>query len=86
VGQCIDANTGDIIWKKRLAGSYSASPFVVADEVFFTSREGVTTVLKTDGSSEVVRQNQLEARLMATPVVLDRQLLIRGDEHLYSIE
>jgi hypothetical protein len=59
---------------------------VVADEVFFTSREGVTTVLKTDGSSEVVRQNQLEARLMATPVVLDRQLLIRGDEHLYSIE
>ncbi len=86
IAQCVDASTGDTLWKRRLSGSFSASPFMVGDEVFFTSREGVTTVVPADGTDAINRRNELDARLMATPIVLGDQILIRSESHLYSIE
>jgi outer membrane protein assembly factor BamB len=86
IAQCVDAGSGSTLWKKRLSGNFSASPFAVGDEVLFVSREGVTTVMPTDGSDEVIRRNELDARLMATPVVLPEQVLVRSETHLYCIE
>lgn len=87
IGQCLDASTGEVLWKNRLPGNYSASPLCVGDRIYFFNRDGLTTVVDamTD-KREVLASNQLDGQLMATPAVVDGKLLIRTDTHLYAIK
>lgn len=86
VAVCYDAPTGKRLWQKRMSGKYSASPLAAGDQIYFFSQEGVTTIL--DGSQAeptVVAQNELDGRIMATPAVVDGELLLRTDQALYGI-
>lgn len=86
IGQCLDAETGEVIWKKRLAGNYSASPLLVGDRVYFFSREGTATVVDANSpKGDVVATSELDGGYMATPAVVDGQLIVRTETHLYAI-
>ncbi len=85
IGQCLDASTGSVLWKKRLPGTYSASPLRVGDLIYYFNRDGLTTVVDSTTKGEQIANNQLDGDMMATPAVVDGEFIARTDTHLYAI-
>lgn len=81
VAQCLDAATGEQLWRKRLGGNYSASILQLNDLFYYFSREGVATALDADGDR--VLKNELDAGFMATPAIVENQWIVRTETHLY---
>jgi outer membrane protein assembly factor BamB len=84
-GSCLDAATGKRLWRNRIGGNYRASLVAGDGKVYFTSMEGVVTVVKAGRTFEVLGRNDLEEAIVATPAVSDGAVFIRGDKHLYCI-
>lgn len=79
------ADDGSVLWQQRLGGNFSASPVQVGDKLIFCSHEGVVTIVQVGDTYQEIAQNQLEARLMASPIVVDNQLIMRTEFHLLRI-
>ena len=84
----VDAKTGNTIFeKKRIPGirTIYASPVAAADRIYFTGRGGTTVVLKHGSEFEVIATNKLDDTLDASPVIVDDELFLRGEKHLYCV-
>ena len=82
--RCLDAKTGDEIWKKRLGGDHWASPILADGKLYFTSKSGEITVLTASRAKpEVLASNELNAEFIASPAVANDSLLVRSRTHLY---
>lgn len=75
---------GEDLWQERLGGNYSASPIGSGDRMFICSHEGIVTVIKPGDAYQELAKNELagEGRLMASPAVVDGDLLIRSENAL----
>lgn len=85
VATCLDALTGESLWTQRMAGNYSASPLAADGKLYFSNREGVTTVIQPGRDYKEVAANQLNGQLMASPAATDGRLYLRTESHLYAI-
>ena len=86
IARCLDAKTGDEIWKKRLGGDHWASPIFADGKLYFSSKQGGITVLSaTEGDPQVLASNELNAEFIASPAVADDSLILRSTTHLYCI-
>lgn len=85
VATCLDADTGEEHWKERMAGNYCASPLAADGRVYFCNQEGRTTVVAAKPQFEVLAENELDGRFMASPAVAGGDLILRTEEHLYRI-
>ena len=84
--RCLNAKTGEQVWRKRIGGNHWASPIHVDGKLFFTSKEGDVTVLTaSQGDPEVVAKNKLNAEFIASPAVASDSLVLRSTTHLYCI-
>jgi outer membrane protein assembly factor BamB len=86
IATCRDAKTGDIHWRKRLGGTYSASPLYADGRVYFPSETGDCAVVAASDKFEEIAENVLGEATLASYAVDDRALLIRTADHLYRIE
>jgi outer membrane protein assembly factor BamB len=85
---CADAASGKILFgPERIPGVAStyASPIAAAGHVYLTGRSGNITVIKDADTLQVVATNSVGETVDATPVPVDRQLFIRGENHLFCI-
>lgn len=80
---CVDAKTGEEIYRERLGGKFTSSLTAVGDHLYACSREGVVTVVKTGRKFEVVASNQLEGGIYSSPAMQDETLFVRTDKALY---
>lgn len=86
VARCLDATTGEEIWKKRLGGDHWASPILNNGKLYFSSRQGELTVIAaTRKEPKVLARNDLNAQFIASPAVADSSLILRSTTHLYCI-
>ncbi|RPJ37347.1 MAG: quinonprotein alcohol dehydrogenase [Planctomycetaceae bacterium] len=83
---CLEAASGNQVWRERLSGDFAASLLYADGRVYCFSREGVTTVLKAARNYEVLATNVLDSGFMASPAVSGRTLFLRTKEALYRIE
>jgi len=85
---CLNALTGEVHYEDQplpgVRGIY-ASPLAANGHLYIVGREGTTLVLKDQPAFEVVATNTLGERIDASPVMLGRELYLRGHEHLYCI-
>jgi outer membrane protein assembly factor BamB len=83
---CFDSTSGERLYRKRISasGSYYASPIAVGDHIYLTSRQGVVTVLRGSDTLDVLAENDLSEKIMATPAVTDDSLYFRAGRHLYA--
>ena len=51
--------TGEVVWRQRVGGNYSASPMLADGHVYFFSEEGRGTVLKAGRTFEEVSVNDV---------------------------
>ena len=86
VATCFDAQTGETHWCERISGNYSASPICADGRIYFFSEQGKATVLRPGREFVKLAENHLDGRVMASPAVVGRALLLRSDTHLYRIE
>ena len=82
---CLEAQTGEIIWKDRLAGNFSASPVAAEGHVYFVADNGETTVIEAARKFHVLAQNPLGEKVQTSPAVAPGQILIRTEKHLFAI-
>jgi len=86
--ECIEAATGKTLWSGMLpksSAAFYASP-VVADRKIYAAREdGVVFVMRASGPFELLAENNMGERVIASPVPVGGRLLIRGQKHLFCI-
>ncbi len=87
---CYDATTGkEVYGKQRLNGgrAFTSSPWACRGHIFCINEYGETFVIKAGEEFEVVGKNRLhpEDMAMATPALIEDQLIIRTAERLYCI-
>jgi len=80
---CYNAGNGRKIWRERLRGPFSASLVAVAGRIYAVNEHGTVYVLAAADSFDLLAENPLDERCLATPAVAGDELLIRTEEHLY---
>jgi outer membrane protein assembly factor BamB len=83
---CLEAATGQAVWKERIGGKYAASPIYADGRLYFFNQQGTTTVLKPGRTFEILATNSLADGFMASPAVSGKVFFLRTRTHLYRIE
>jgi len=83
---CLEAATGNTVWKERIGGKYAASPVYADGRLHFFNQQGTTTVLEPGRAFRVLATNTLDDGFMASPAVSGRAFYLRTKTHLYRVE
>jgi len=85
VANCVNADTGEEIWKDRVGGTHVASPITANGMIYFCSEEGDVTVIKAADEFEVVSKNHIADGMRASPSAAQGRLYLRTFGYLYCI-
>ena len=86
IATCVEAETGELVYRNRIGGNYSASPVLADNKLYFTSENGVTTVVRAGEDFQEVAANVIEERTLASLGVLGDSILMRTGSALYRIQ
>jgi len=82
---CVDAKTGERVWRERLGGVYTASPVAADGKVYLFSESGETIVLRAGRTAQVLSRNTIKGRVLASPAISSGRLFVRTDDHIVAI-
>ena len=83
---CLDLATGQTRWTERRSGRYSASLLEGSGRLYAVSEDGACVVFAVDPDRfELLGENQLDGGFMASPAVVDEDLILRTKTHCYRI-
>lgn len=85
IATCRDAASGEIHWQERMGGEYAASPVYADGKIYFFSTKGNVVTLKPGREFSKVGESQLGDGFMASPAVVDNEMILRSKSMLYSI-
>lgn len=82
----LDEASGQLVYRARLGagGLYYASPIAAGDHLYFSSGEGIVTVVRAGDKLEVVARNDLGEPVFATPAAVENRLYVRTAARLYA--
>lgn len=83
---CYRAADGQVLYRRRLDGSFIASGVAGEEKVYLTTDEGDTLVLRAADEFDLLARNSLKAEVLASPAISDGALLLRTRTALYCIE
>ncbi len=87
VASCMDAASGEELWKGRVPGDYRSSPILAGDHLYFFSEEGRGTVLRAGRTFDEIAVNEVPGMgTTACPAVSNGAIFVRGKTHLYKIQ
>lgn len=88
VASCLDAKTGEVVWRERLpgVGNHSSSPVAAEGRIYFFNENGDGTVIAASRQFKVLAENKLDSGFMASPAIAGKALYLRSKTHLYRIE
>lgn len=86
--ECIDPANGRTLWSGELprsSANYYSSPTVASGKIYAAREDGVMFVARGDGKFEVLSENNLGERVIASPVPVANRLFLRGEHHLFCV-
>lgn len=86
IAVCIEQDSGELVWKQRLGGGFSASPILVGDRLYLTNEAGLTTVLRAGRTYEPLSENDLQERTLASAAVADGAIYMRTANAIYRLQ
>jgi outer membrane protein assembly factor BamB len=86
IASCLEAATGQQVWRERVGGNYSASPIYAAGRIYCFNEEGKATVIEAGREFKILGQSTLDDGFMASPAVVGEGLYLRTRTSLYRIE
>ena len=83
---CFHAESGRLLYREGLgaSGAYFSSPIAANGRIYIASRNGIITVIEAGDELNILSQNDLDDKIMATPAVVDNKLYIRTANSLYA--
>lgn len=81
----LELETGEVVYRKRIGGAYSASPVLAAGRLYLVSEAGKTTVVRSGSEFEQLAENDLGERALASPAVVGNTIYLRTAAALYKI-
>ena len=82
---CGDLATGDIVWRRRLGGSFWATPVVADGRAYCVNSAGKAFVVDVAGDGEILAEPDFGIDVLATPAVSGDALYVRAYERLWKI-
>jgi outer membrane protein assembly factor BamB len=73
--------TGEVAWQLRLGGDFSSSPVLAGGNLFCFDEKGAGYVVSGEG--KLLHTNQLASGCLASPAVVDNELIVRTRDALY---
>ena len=84
---CLEAKTGETVWKQRLPGKYSATPIYTDDRIYLFNESSHCTIIQPGRRFQTIAESSLSPQqLMATPAVDGNAFIVRTAGFLYRIE
>lgn len=85
--QCLNAETGERFWQKRVGGNFSASPLLADGRIYLLNETGTAYVIAPNrGEYQELAVNSLPGRSLASIAAADAALFLRTDAAVYRIE
>ena len=85
IATCVEPLTGEIIWQERTAGPISASPVHFNGMIYFLDEQGKTTVIKAGRKFEIIAENKIKERTLASFGISEGAIYIRSEKSLFRI-
>lgn len=82
IAQCVKAETGEVVWFKRIGGNFGASPIIVGDTMLMISLDGKATLVAAGDEFKKLGEIDLGGPVGATPAFVNGNLLLRVDDEL----
>lgn len=83
-----DLKSGEAVYTQQRIeglGNIYASLVAAGGRIYVLDRAGTTVVFKPGATFEVLATNKLDDGFDATPVIVGKNLYLRGHEHLYNV-
>ncbi len=77
--------TGELAWRHRLGGAFSASLVATSTHVVATDHDGKSYVFSIGDKPELVSENNLPDGCNASPAIVDNSLILRTKAALYRM-
>ena len=85
VVSCLDARSGDLIWRERVSGSCSASLLHADGRIYLLDEQGKTFVFAAAAEYKLLAKNDLDDRALASIIAIEGALFIRTASALWRI-
>ena len=85
---CLDPASGQTIWTGAFPDNkipYYSSPVIAGGTLYAAREDGVVFAAKVGEKFELLGENPMGERILASPVPVANRLLIRGDRHLFCV-
>ena len=80
---CYNAGDGTNVWTERLRGRFTASPVAADGRVYTVDERGVVRVTTAGDQFELLAENPLNEACLATPAIVEGDLIVRTESRLY---
>lgn len=85
---CLDPLSGKTLWNSAFPkdrAPYYSSPVIAGGLLYAAREDGVVFVARVGDKFELLAENPMRERIVASPVPVAKRLLIRGDQHLFAV-
>ena len=85
---CLDPATGQTLWSDALpkaSANFYSSPLIAGGKLYAAREDGVVFVARVEDRFELLAENKMDERVIASPVPASNRLLIRGEQHLFCV-
>lgn len=84
--RCWEIPSGDILWRRRFKGQFTASPVSADGKLFFVNEQGSTLVLDATSPDYVeLARNDVGEGVLSSPAIAHGCFFLRTSEHLFCI-
>lgn len=82
LAHCWDGSNGELKWREKVGGDFSASPALVNGNLYVSSEQGKTIVFKANPERfELIAENQLGNEIWSSPVICNDRIYLRVAHH-----
>lgn len=82
---CREAASGEVIWQKRVAKEFAASPIFADGKIYLFATSGEVATILPGRKYELLHKSKLGDGYMASPAVVGNDLILRSKSHLYLV-
>jgi outer membrane protein assembly factor BamB len=82
---CLQAASGEVIWRERVGGSFYGSPVWVSGRLYCIAKNGDVVVLAAADKFQLLSRVPLGELSYATPAVAGGVIYLRTQSHLFSL-
>ncbi|MEZ6088166.1 MAG: PQQ-binding-like beta-propeller repeat protein [Pirellulaceae bacterium] len=82
----VSLETGETLWRKRIGGTFSASPIISGSKVFIGNHDGDMTIFKSGDEYAELGQVAFGEQIMASPMVVGNDIVIRTKAAVYRFD